>query len=79
MLDATQCSEAEIVVDIFEFMDLDPAVNETVHADGLRYHRQAYCAAVCSVTITEARYIASSLMPPNSPELRLYIQSNPRK
>ena len=55
MLDATQCSEAEIVVDIFEFMDLDPAVNETVHADGLRYHRQAYCAAVCSVAITEAR------------------------
>jgi GNAT superfamily N-acetyltransferase len=39
MLDATQRSEAELVVDIFEFMDLDPAVNEVAHEDGLRYHR----------------------------------------
>jgi len=39
MLDATQRSSAETVVDIFEFMDLDPAVNDVVHEDGLRYHR----------------------------------------
>ena len=41
--------------------------------------RQTVCAVVCYCAIMKARYTASSLMPPNSPELRLYIQSRPRK
>ena len=39
MLDATQRASANAIVDIFEFLDLDPAVNEIVHEDELRYHR----------------------------------------
>ncbi len=39
MLDATQLASARLMVDIFAFMDLDPAVDEVVHEDGLRYHR----------------------------------------
>ena len=39
MLDAAQRASANAIVDIFEFLDLDPAVNAVVHEDELRYHR----------------------------------------
>lgn len=39
MLDADQLASARLVVDIFEFLDLDPAMDEIVCEPGLRYHR----------------------------------------
>jgi GNAT superfamily N-acetyltransferase len=39
MLDPAQLASARLVVDIFEFLDLDPVVDEILHEDGLRYHR----------------------------------------
>lgn len=39
MLDAAQRTSANAIVDIFEFLDLDPTVNEIAREEGLRYHR----------------------------------------
>jgi GNAT superfamily N-acetyltransferase len=39
MLDAAQRSSAEVIVDIFELLDLDPGIDEIVYEEGLRYHR----------------------------------------
>ena len=39
MLDAARRASAETIVDFFELLDLDPAVDEIVYEDGLRYHR----------------------------------------
>lgn len=39
MLDSSQLASAKLIVDIFAFLDLDPAVDEVIHEDGLRYHR----------------------------------------
>lgn len=39
MLDAAQRASANAIVDIFEFFDLDPAVDAIVYENGKRYHR----------------------------------------
>jgi GNAT superfamily N-acetyltransferase len=39
MLDADQLASARLIVDIFEFLDLDPAVDEIIYEEGWRYHR----------------------------------------
>jgi GNAT superfamily N-acetyltransferase len=39
MLDAAQRASADVIVDFFELLDLDPEVDEIVYEEGFRYHR----------------------------------------
>src|SRR5215207_7678299 len=39
MLDVTQRASADVIVDFFELLDLDPVVDEIVYEEGFRYHR----------------------------------------
>lgn len=51
MLDADRLATALLIARFFEFLDLDPAVNEIVKDDGLRYLRHPNGRFGCDILL----------------------------